>query len=156
VQHKLIHLIPQAAGIALAFLLLVPATADGAPSGSQRPAHAVRYRASFGGDNANAVRSSMRVVGIGDAAGRPGDQRPGRTSAGRGLGWREAAIGTGILVGIVLLGLWGDVVVGTIVVAVDALVGAAAALSARGPRGARHYPQSTGSAPAGGLVDNPQ
>jgi len=62
-------------------------------------------------------------------------QQQGITTTGpSGLTWAEAAVGIGIAIGILLLGLWGDVAVGAVIVGVAALVGAGARLVIRRPR----------------------
>jgi hypothetical protein len=130
VQHTITHLKPRAAGFALAVLLLVPATAHAGPSSDREP---VQNRASFGGSKTNAAGSSIRLGGVEDAVGRPANRRPSPPTTGSGLGWRDAAIGMSILIGIALFGLWGDVAVGIVVLVVDILIGAAATLGTRRP-----------------------
>jgi hypothetical protein len=48
----------------------------------------------------------------------------------QGVGWREAAVGAGIAIGILLLGLWGYVAVGAVLAGVPALLGAGVMLVA--------------------------
>jgi hypothetical protein len=100
------------AGVVLAFALLAPAGAHGASIGHAGPEQAVRNATSPG---------ETTVVA------------PQATTGKGGLGWHEAAVGAGVLLGIVLLGLWGDVAVGAVVVGAAAVLGAGATLVTRIP-----------------------
>lgn len=141
-QHTITHVKPWAAGFALAFLLLVPATAQATPSSDQEAVNAVQNGASFAGSSAVAVGSSMRLAGVEDDAGQPANRRSSR-AATPGLSWRDGAIGMGILIGFALFGLWGDVAVAAVLVGVDVLIGAAATLAPRTPRNTRPGLRST-------------
>jgi hypothetical protein len=92
------------AAVAVAIALLAPATALGTTTGNDRP---------------------VSAAGNGPALRQPA------TGHG-GLGWNDAAIAAGIVAGIVLLGVWGDVVVGSLIGGIAALAGAGAALVATG------------------------
>ncbi|MGH3082926.1 MAG: hypothetical protein ACRDNP_02500 [Gaiellaceae bacterium] len=74
------------------------------------------------------------------------DGRALSAAAGHGgLGWSHAVVGLAILLGILVLGLWGDVAVATMLAGVDAFVAATARLSAHGRRsgGAEARPNGT-------------
>jgi hypothetical protein len=63
-------------------------------------------------------------------------QRHTEAETGRGgLDWRDAAVGSAIFVGVVLMGLWGYVVVGAVIAGAAALLGAGAKLATGSPRG---------------------
>jgi hypothetical protein len=119
VNRKTIQLKLKGAGVLLAVALLVPAAARGASTdaGVSRPA--VQIPASVGARIAVAVPSSSV------------ERQAGATTRQGGLGWQEAAIGGGILLGILLFGLWGDVVVGGVIFGAAVLLGLAATLATR-------------------------
>jgi hypothetical protein len=76
-------------------------------------------------------------------------QRATASRHGRGLGGRDAAVGAGILIAILLLGMWGYVPVGAVVVGFAALAGAAATLGGRLRRAARpSTPKTSTGAPS--------
>ena len=133
-SRKTTHMKVKGAGLVLALAILAPAAAHGASTRYNGPERAVRTPALRGGNAVVAVRSSGRATFRRvQEAGRPSGAKQAGTAASRGgLGWREMGIGAGILIGIFLFGLWGDVVVGAVVVAVAALAGAGATLVARG------------------------
>jgi hypothetical protein len=95
------------AGVALALVLLAPAAAHATSKGD----HAARATAP--------VASTVAV---------PQGVPVATHSQGPEFGWPEATIGAGICIGILLLGLWGDVAVGAVIMGAAALVGGAATL----------------------------
>jgi hypothetical protein len=115
VNPKITQRMRGGAALAVVLALLAPASALALSTGDQGPA--------------SAAPRSTAVVGDAVAA-QPSGQ-------GHGLGWREAAIGVAIVLGIVLFGLRGDVAVGTVIAAAAALLGAGATLVGRIPRRSR-------------------
>jgi len=95
----------------------------------------------------------MRRAGFPDTTTRAVNERRSAATVGPGLGWLEAAIGAGILLGIVLLGLWGDVVVGTVVLAVANVICWTASFAVRRSRRPAHDQHLAGRAARMG--DNP-
>ena len=140
-QQKIFHLKRHVAGVGLTLALLVPATAD------------ARNQTSFE-STAIPVQTQQRRAGVEDRTTRTVNQRRTAATVGPGLGWREAAIGAGILLVIVLLGLWGDVVVGTVVLAVANVICGTATLVTRRSRRTGHH-QKRGAGTPGGIADNP-
>jgi hypothetical protein len=154
VQHKIFHVKPQVVGVGLALVLLLPATADARSGGKGEPVRTVRNPPSFE-STAIPVQTSMRRADVRDTPTRAANQRRSAATVGKGLGWREAAIGVGILLGIVLLGLWGDVVVGIVVLAVADLICGTATLVARRSRRTAHDQHRAAAGTPGHIADNP-
>jgi len=130
VKRKTTHMKLKGAGLALTLALLAPAAAHAASAGDEGTGKV---------KTVVTVPSSSppRLANLGAADGRVLEQKVVAATKQGGLGWHEAAVGAAILLGILLLGLWGDVVVGSAIVGAAALLGAAGTLAARTPRGDR-------------------
>lgn len=131
------HMKRKGAGFAIALALLAPAAAHATATGDRGPAVTVRNPVSLGG--ATVARSSgpVRFRPVEGAGGRVVQRQTATVTRKAGLGWHEAAIGAGIVIGILLFGLWGDVAVGTSILVVGTLLDAGAVLLARAPWAAR-------------------
>jgi hypothetical protein len=130
------------AGLALAIALLAPAAADGTSTGDRGPARTVRNSA-FPRATMVAPRSlsPARPRQIEGASERTGQQPVTVTRQG-GFGWLDVAVAAGVLIGIVLFGLWGDVAVGALIVGVAVGLNAVAKLVTRRPQGVRAWSSS--------------
>ena len=143
-KRKTTHMKLKGAALALALALLAPAAAHGASTRYDGPEYAVRTPASPGGNTVVTVRSSGQATfrRVQDTGGRAVEQQAAAATRQGGLGWREAAIGAGTLLGILLFGLWGDVAVGAVIFGVAILLGAGATLVTRKPRDGRAWSAS--------------
>lgn len=122
--------------VALAFALVGPAAAHATSTGGQGPERAAWSPALPAATAVVTVRSTGPVAHSQARGTARRTSEESRVAANRqgGLGWHDAAVGLGILLGVLLLGLWGDVVVGTMIMGVAALFGAGATLVSRKPR----------------------
>ena len=134
-KGKTTHVKLLGAGLALALALSAPAAAHGTSAGGEGRARAVRNTDYAQGAAVLLARASgpVRLRQIENAGARTAE-RAATVTTQSGLGWREAAIGAGIVIGILLLGLWGDVAVGAAIVGAAALP-ARQRRSSRGDRG---------------------
>ena len=144
-----------ATGVVAAVALLAPVEALGADSGPNRPERAGRITAAAQTGTPAALASPDRTASQRpeQAEGRPSASSATATHRRGGLGWREMGIMAGIFLGIVLMGIWGDVVVGALVVGAVVPVVAAARLGGRILRSTgrrENAPVTRAARPAGG------
>jgi hypothetical protein len=128
------HIKPNAATLVVAIALMAAAVAQAAPgAAAQRP----------GAENARSSGSVPHgLVAEGGAAARPTEI----VMQGGGIDRWDGAIAAGILVGVLLTGLWGHLVVGGAVVGVATLGEAGARLVARKPGRGRGWSDWPGPA----------
>lgn len=129
------------AGLALAIALLAPAAAHGTSTGDRGPARTVRNaafpRATMVAPRSLSPARLRQIEGAGERTGQPV-----MVTRQGGFGWLDVAVAAGVLIGIVLFGLWGDVAVGALIVGVAVGLSAVAKLVSRRPRGVRSGPFS--------------
>jgi hypothetical protein len=109
-KHAASHMKLQAASVALALALFAPAAAHAASTGGQGPLRAGRSAASSSGTIV--VDSEQgRFRHARGASGRPMQARPVEAVRRPDLGWPDAVVGIGFMLGVVCLVLWIDMVV---------------------------------------------
>ena len=72
------------------------------------------------------------------------------SNGGSGFGWVDLVVAVAVLAGIVLLGLYGDVVVGALIFGVVALIEGGARLGARAVRSVASLPRRKSTKPIAG------
>ena len=134
------------ATLTLTLALMAPAVTHGTPTGDLGISRGAQRAASperttlVAGRSSNAVHLH-HVEGAGRRA--EGHQTVSATRKA-GLGWREMAIFGGILLGILLFGVWGDVAVGAVILGTASLLGGGKALVTRRLRIDRPWSASGG------------
>jgi hypothetical protein len=114
-NQKTTHVRRAAATVSVAIALIAPTVAHASCGGGAPPTGVARQAA--------AASQALATECPGSA----------------GLDRRDAAVAAAIVVGVVLMGLWGHVVVGAVIAAVAALLGAGARLATSKPRGGRGW-----------------
>jgi hypothetical protein len=118
--------------LTLALALMAPAAAHGTPNGDLGLSRGAQSPASPGGTTLVVRRSSSAVHLYQDGADRRAAEHLTVAATRKaGLGWRDMAIFGAILLGILLLDIWGDVAIGAVILGTAALLGAGTALVTR-------------------------
>jgi hypothetical protein len=104
----------QAAGVMLALVLLAPAAAYAISTGGEAPARAGQHAAFTGGVSIVDAEQQGRLRQADGAAGRAVQPRPVEAVGRSELGWPDAVIGIGFMIGVLCLALWIDVAVGAV------------------------------------------
>jgi hypothetical protein len=148
VNRKTTHLKRAGASLSVAIVLIAPGAAHASPGAGAPPAGAARETVAGGIQAPAAQRVGSAGVDLVTAVrGRTGQHADAGTGRG-GLDRRDAVIGAAILVGVLLMGLWGHVAVGAVIGVVAWLPGAGARLVTGRPRRGRGWSDWPGPAVA--------
>lgn len=112
-RHATSEMKLQVVGALLALVLIAPAAAHATSTGSEGRARGGQH-AAFSGGTIVVDSEQARVRHADGAAGREVQPRPGEAVRRPDLGWPDAVVGIGFMIGVLCLVLWIDAVVGAL------------------------------------------
>lgn len=133
------HIKPAGVSLALAIALMTPAGAHARP-GAEAPRERVARAAVLGGIEVPAVQP-VGSAPVGRPAAAPGEAPRQAEGVARraGIDRQDAAVATAILVGVLLMGLWGYLAVGAVIAGAAALLEAGVRLVTGNPTRGRGW-----------------